>query len=95
VSGCGASVGAVREVRRLMLTRKELAELAAMDPPATPEEVAWADEHANATDPGTDTPADKLRQRRAVVLHEEMRRREEQGAESPLLKFARVWGAAA
>lgn len=66
-------------------------ELAEMDPPATAEEAAWAKREAYHVDPGTDSPAAKLLQRRRSEAQAAAKVEADARAESPLAKFGRVW----
>lgn len=69
----------------------DLAELSALEPPAADEEIAWAVNEAYNVDPGTDSPAMKLLQRRRTAALEQAKVNAEAEAESPLVKFGRVW----
>ncbi len=74
-----------------MITAAQLEALDAMHP--TAEERAWAIRQARDVDPGTDTPADKLRQRRLQEHKAVERSLADQRGENPLEKATRVWDA--
>lgn len=72
--------------------RRELLGLVARDGRHVSEEEAeWAIRQAYVVDPGTDSPAVKLLQRRRNEHRERKRAAADERAESPLSKFRRVW----